>query len=86
VSDDEDDDGKDDRNLYIVLIRYINTHVIRSCPTPPQGYITHCLTRHDFCSLYLRFFCLCINTLFKIRIGSLQHSRARPWGEHGARP
>jgi sucrose-phosphate synthase len=32
VSDDEDDDGKDDRNLYIVLIRYINTHVIRSCP------------------------------------------------------
>jgi hypothetical protein len=56
VSDDEDDDGKDDRNLYIVLIRYINTHVIRSCPTPPQGYITHCLTRHDFCSLYFRFF------------------------------
>ena len=33
VSDDEDDDGTDDRNLYIVLIRYINTHVIRSCPT-----------------------------------------------------
>ena len=39
VSDDEDDDGKDDdRNLYIVLIRYINTntpagHVTRSCHT-----------------------------------------------------
>lgn len=60
VSDDEDDAGKaDDRNLYIVLIRYINRHVMRHCPTP-----------RDHSWLDTTRFC----TLYKMRIVSLRCS------------